>query len=184
MRLADWSCPIRILGEMCHARGYTNMTLVRSGDDPHHLASCTTPDGSMVHLYITEQAKVGVRLLRLLRENGQSGGARLIILVCPGEITPSALKEIDKDTPRIQVFTRAEVSYNPLRHRLVPQYHILSSTERQDFLASLSLPASALPRLLVTDRFARFLGLEPGTIVHFIRRYSQMEPQIYYRIVH
>lgn len=79
-----------------------------------------------------------------------------------------------------QVFTKAELKYNPSKHELVPQHEKMKEAEVKELLEKYNIRGKAhLPVILKTDVMAKWLGLRPGDVVR-ITRYNDTSGLYYY----
>ncbi len=80
----------------------------------------------------------------------------------------------------LQVFTKAELKYNPSKHELVPKHERMTETEVKDLLEKYNIRGKAqLPVILKTDVMAKWLGLRSGEVVR-ITRYNDTSGLYYY----
>ncbi|RZC77547.1 hypothetical protein C5167_001709 [Papaver somniferum] len=65
----------------------------------------------------------------------------------------------------IELFQITDLLVNITKHVLMPKHEILTPEEKKKLLAKYNLDDKQLPRMLVTDAFARYYGLEKGQVV-------------------
>jgi DNA-directed RNA polymerase I, II, and III subunit RPABC1 len=184
--LKQWIAQIRVLEDMMHDRGYTNVRVVSQGQDLLHLCTALDSKGDSIHVYITEENKVGVKTLRRIREECKKSRCMFVIIICPFGLTPFALKEMSNDDEgqsRIDVFKKAELSFNVTKHSLVPAHVPLSPADKRKLLTRLGSKATSLPKIKTDDPVIHYLGLQPGTVVSIKRTFGGLETESYYRMV-
>ena len=139
-----------------------------------------------MHVYITEDSKVGVKTLRRIREESKRSKCSCVILLCPHGLTPFAQKEMlcdEESIGRIDVFRKAELAFNVTKHSLVPVHTPLSPAEKKKLLVGLGNKASSLPKIKEGDPIIKYLGLQIGTVVSIKRNFGALETEQYYRLV-
>ena len=91
---------------------------------------------------------------------------------------------------RFETFTLGEMTFNPIKHVMAPEYKLLSSDKWNDIKETNDLEESKIPRALTTGRIARYYGAMAGDAfefkyktsiptVAFTSKYSHIE----YRVV-
>lgn len=71
---------------------------------------------------------------------------------------------------RLNVFTLRELQFNITRHAMVPPHRLLTDAEVSELMIQLRLSSKfSLPVILSTDPVARYMGLEPGSVVAVAR---------------
>ena len=184
--LKEWIPQIRVLEQMLNDRGYSQVRLVLNGHEPLLLCSCFDNKEGTVHVYITEENKVGVKTLRRFKDESKRAKCTSVILLCPNGLTPFAQKEMNAEEDaciRVEVFRRPELSFNVTRHSLVPPHVPLSPAGKKRLLAGLGSKATSLPKIKDSDPVIKYLGLAPGTVVAIRRCFGALEADQYYRIV-
>ena len=183
------------LEALAAARGYGDFQKVLDAPDSNEallLATALESGGGTVQFIAAPQPKLSIRHVRLLLSKALAATTRLVI-VSPGGLTPFAEREVrtaltahqqpaSRD-PALEVFTRAELMFPVIRHRLVPRHEILSPAATAALLAELHCPLQHLPKIHLTDPVVRFLGLSRGTVVRIHRRLGTLEPHYLYRVV-
>ena len=95
--IKDWIPQMRVLEQMLNDRKYTQVRLALAGHHLLLLCSCLDEKGELVHVYITEENKVGVKTLRKIREETKRSKCGSVILLCPNGLTPFAQKELSAE---------------------------------------------------------------------------------------
>ena len=131
------------------------------------------PDQKVNTVYINE-------FLELMREIKVNSG----IIIISGKLSQQAKQKIQEINQELQVeiFTVNELVVNITEHELVPKYILLSKEDKEILLKRYKIKENQLPKILVTDPVARFLGLKRGDVVKIIRNSETAGRYITYRI--
>lgn len=129
------------------------------------------PEIGTIHVEFSADGNVGIKQLKqfaqLLDEKNYHTG----IFVTSAKPTSSALKIIPSLLPTImEVFMEDDLLVNISRHELVPKHILLSPEEKRYLLTRYRLKETQLPRILITDPMARYLGLRRAQVVKIIRK--------------
>ena len=93
------------------------------------------------------------------------------------------IKDINIDNEyHIEYFKFDDLFVNISRHELVPKHLLVSEAEKKQVLKKYRVKESQLPKILVTDPMARYLGLRKGNLVKIIRDSQTAGIYIVYRI--
>ena len=107
------------------------------------------------------------------------------LIIIEGKSTSQAkqkLQEICKELS-IEVFTVSELVVNITEHELVPKHILLSEVEKKLLLDKYRIKdPNQLPKILISDPVARYLGLKRGDVVKIIRKSETAGKYITYRI--
>ena len=131
------------------------------------------PDQKVNTVYINE-------FLELMREIKVNSG----IIIISGKLSQQAkqkVQEINKEL-QVEIFTVNELVVNITEHELVPKHILLSKEDKDILLKRYKIKENQLPKILVTDPVARFLGLKRGDVVKIIRNSETAGRYITYRI--
>lgn len=82
---------------------------------------------------------------------------------------------------RVRALRYVDISYNPTRSDIVPNYTKLSDDQVNELLSSMRIQRNQLPRILTSDPIVKYYNFLPGDI---LRIESKIRDHIYYRIVH
>ncbi|RWR97081.1 DNA-directed RNA polymerases II and IV subunit 5A [Cinnamomum micranthum f. kanehirae] len=87
------------------------------------------------------------------------------------EYMKSFMEEFNADIPsyRFELFQEAELVVNVSKHDRAPKHVLLSSDEKCKLLERYKVKETQLPKILVTDVQARYLGACPGQVIKVIR---------------
>ena len=181
---SDWAAEVAVLQEMLTDRRYTALRSVGRGTDPLLVCSCLDGKGEPCLVYFTQESKVGVKTLRRVRSECRAAGAARLLLVTREGLTHFAARELLADDGLVvEIFRKAELSFNVTKHRLVPPHRLLSPAERARVLAELGCKAAQLPKLRESDRVARYYGWTSGAVVRIDRAIGTLEPEVVFRVV-
>lgn len=93
------------------------------------------------------------------------------------------MKEINLESEyRIEYFNIDDLLVNIAKHELVPKHIIVNEEEKKMVLRKYRVKESQLPKILVTDPMARYLGLRKGMLVKIIRKSQTSGLHVVYRI--
>jgi DNA-directed RNA polymerase I, II, and III subunit RPABC1 len=94
------------------------------------------------------------------------------------------MKEINLESEyRVEYFNIDELLVNIAKHELVPKHIIVSEEEKRMVLKKYRVKPSQLPKILVTDPMARYLGVKKGMLIKIIRNSQTSGLHVVYRIV-
>ncbi len=108
------------------------------------------------------------------------------LIISNKELSPSAdklIKEIDAESKfHIEHFLIKELLMNITHHELVPKHIIVNDEEKKCVLKKYKIKESQLPKILVIDPVAKYLGLRRGQLVKIIRNSETAGLHVVYRI--
>ena len=81
-----------------------------------------------------------------------------------------------------EVFNDVDLMVNIVDNNLVPRHILLSDTEAKNILTEYKLNKENLPRILSSDRIAKYYNIKPGDIVKIIRPSITAGEEIIYRV--
>ena len=82
----------------------------------------------------------------------------------------------------IEVFNLSELVVNITKHELVPKHTLLSQKDKKQLLERYKIRDSQLPKILIGDPVAKYLGLKRGDVVKITRVSETAGRYITYRI--
>ena len=141
------------------------------------------------HVYVffpdTEKAeKIGADKVRECVKKMEESNVKRCIIVTPKGMTHYA-KQLIQETSRsntMEQFLESELLVNITKHELVPEHRVMSKEEKETLLERYKLKETQLPRILVDDPVARFLGLQRGQVVKIIRPSETTGRYVTYRL--
>ena len=116
-----------------------------------------------------------------LLKNAQANSG---LIIMPGKMSSQAeqkIKEINNEL-QIEVFTLGDLVVNITEHELVPKHLLLSPEDKELLLKRYKIKEHQLPKILLSDPVARYLGLKRGDVVKIIRVSETAGKYITYRI--
>jgi DNA-directed RNA polymerase I, II, and III subunit RPABC1 len=118
--------------------------------------------------------------LTIMRDTNINSG----IIIVSGKLSQQAkqkIQDINKEL-QVEIFTVNELVVNITEHELVPEHILLPKEEKDLLLKRYKIKENQLPKILVTDPVARFLGLKRGDVVKITRVSETAGKYITYRI--
>jgi DNA-directed RNA polymerase I, II, and III subunit RPABC1 len=145
--------------------------------------SCDNPTtgNTLIVMFATEQS-IGVKAVVELEKQMAAVKMQHCILIYPVSVTPPAKKHIVKEKLDIELFSEDELTLNISRHKLMPKHQLLSSSEKTELLKISCLKDSQLPKILLTDPMARYLGAKRGNVIRIIRNSETAGKCVLYRL--
>lgn len=134
-----------------------------------------------VHFF--DEAKVGLKTLKLALETFEKQNIAHIIIVCKEGLSPACKKYIISLNTRIEIFYEKELLFNITKHVLVPKHRILNHEEKVGLLKELRCNEAQLPLILETDPVIRYYGGRKNEVIEIVRKSETAGQGIYYRIV-
>ncbi|GJD11410.1 DNA-directed RNA polymerases II and IV subunit 5A [Galdieria sulphuraria] len=110
-----------------------------------------------IYVFFPAEERVSVKTLRDYFVRMDQERVYKAILVVIKSLSPFAKQGIQK------------LLVNITHHELVPKHEVLSTEGKKQLLKRYHLKESQLPRILMTDPVARYLGLQKGQVVKITR---------------
>lgn len=143
------------------------------------------PD-SIIRLYFEylDGMKISANDIGLFFSNMKEAKADSGIIIISGQLTSQAKQKISDINYELQIecFNICELMVNITEHEYVPKHILLNDEEKNTLLKRYKIKESQLPKILVTDPVARYLGLRKGNVVKIIRDSETSGKYITYRI--
>ena len=128
--------------------------------------------------------KINNECIKSFVELMHTSSAHSGLIIISGKLSPQAnqkLQEISKIF-QIEIFSVNELVVNITEHELVPKHILLSQEDKECLLRRYKIKESQLPKILVSDPVARYLGLQRGDVVKIVRVSETAGRYITYRI--
>lgn len=128
-----------------------------------------------INVYFPDEdnSKVGINSFKTYIKEMKESNIKRAILVTKNGTTPFVEREIERllseESITIEIFTEKSLLIDITEHILVPKYEILTTTEKDKLLESLSIKDKQLSIQLITDPISKYYGLKKGDIVKIIR---------------
>lgn len=109
---------------------------------------------------------------------------RHCILVTINTPSSNILRELHRiHGVQIEVFTDKELLYNPLEHKNVPEYRVLSQDEFENVKESYNMTNDNFPLMNKTDIISKWLNLKRGTVLEISSHSETSGKYVSYRMV-
>ena len=131
-----------------------------------------------------EGLKISANDIGIFFANMKEAKADSGIIIISGQLTSQAKQKITDINFELQVecFNINELMVNITEHSYVPKHVLLSEEEKSMLLKRYKIKENQLPKILVNDPIARYLGLRRGNVVKIIRDSETAGKYITYRI--
>ncbi|KDD73219.1 RNA polymerase Rpb5 [Helicosporidium sp. ATCC 50920] len=135
-------------------------------------------------IFFPEEAKVGVKTIKLLAERMRQEGVQRAIMVVAVNMTPFAKQCLQEMQPKyfIELFKEEELLINITKHVLVPEHRTLTAEEKKTLLARYKVSETQLPRIQFSDPVARYYGVQRGQVVRIVRPSETAGRYVTYRL--
>lgn len=109
---------------------------------------------------------------------------RHCILVTINTPSSNILRELHRiHGVQIEVFTDKELLYNPLEHKNVPEYRVLSQDEFENVKETYNMTNDNFPLMNKTDIISKWLNLKRGTVLEISSHSETSGKYVSYRMV-
>ena len=143
------------------------------------------PD-SIVRLYFEylEGGKISANDIGIFFSNMKEAKADTGIIIISGQLTSQAKQKMTDINRELQVecFNISELMVNITEHSYVPKHILLSDEEKSMLFKRYKIKENQLPKILISDPVARYLGLRRGNVVKIIRDSETSGKYATYRI--
>ena len=140
----------------------------------------------IIRLYFEylEGFKISANDIGIFFTNMKEAKADSGIIIISGQLTSQAKQKLTDINYELQVecFNIAELMVNITEHSYVPKHVLLSDEEKKILLKRYKIKENQLPKILITDPVARYLGLRRGNVVKIIRDSETAGKYVTYRI--
>ena len=141
---------------------------------------------AIVRLYFEylEGFKISANDIGIFFTNMKEAKADSGIIIISGQLTSQAKQKLIDINYELQVecFNIAELMVNITEHSYVPKHVLLNDEDKKLLLKRYKVKENQLPKILITDPVARYLGLRRGNVVKIIRDSETSGKYVTYRI--
>jgi DNA-directed RNA polymerase I, II, and III subunit RPABC1 len=190
----EWEDNLRTLRVLAEKRGYADFELQtpwqKLAADIFLVATAAEVIRRQrpVAFVVVTTPQLSVKSLRHIQkwaaETSEEKNAHVLVLSHKG-LTPFADKELHQTraTQPLEVFTKAQLAFPVVHHRLVPSHEAMSPRSTAALLRKFKCSLASFPKIHLADPVVRFMGFPRGTMVKITRCLGNLEPQLYYRVV-
>ncbi len=147
--------------------------------------TCMNPStGKLILVYFTNDDSIGRKHVTSIYEKMVATKLTHCILIYPKTLTASAKKDLDKAKVYIESFAEDDLVVNITKHYLMPKYKVLSDEERNELYGDKKsqIKDSQLPRIMMSDKSARYFGLRRGDVLQIVRKSETAGLNVSYRV--
>jgi len=141
---------------------------------------------AIVRLYFEylEGFKISANDIGIFFTNMKEAKADSGIIIISGQLTSQAKQKLIDINYELQVecFNISELMVNITEHSYVPKHVLLNDEDKKLLLKRYKVKENQLPKILITDPVARYLGLRRGNVVKIIRDSETSGKYVTYRI--
>jgi len=136
------------------------------------------------HLYFhyIPNAKLNKDCIQSFIELMQTDKVNSGMIITSSKLSQQAKQQIESNKELIEIFNLSELVVNITKHELVPKHTLLSKKDRKNLLDRYKIRDSQLPKILISDPVAKYLGLKRGDVVKITRESETAGRYITYRI--
>jgi DNA-directed RNA polymerase subunit H (RpoH/RPB5) len=201
----EWKDQMQTIQVMAEKRGYQDFeSLVpwqKLNSDIYLTATAreTNRQRQDVYFILVSTLQLSVKSLRQVQkwtldqnasnDAGQSlqvASAVRVVVISQKGLTPFADKELQKSRnaqPFFEVFTKVQLAFPVVHHRLVPSHEAMSPRSTLALLHKHKCILTSFPKIHLNDPVVRFMGFTRGTMLKITRCLGNLEPQLWYRLV-
>lgn len=139
---------------------------------------------SMLVLFCLE-LKFGKGLGRSVADRVCASACARALVVCTATPTRGAATVLAENCgeKRVELFQAQWLTFDLLRHTLVPRHRVLAQHEAQELLERVQADQTQLPRIKTSDPVVRWLDVPKDTILEITRNPDTPDAVVTYRIV-
>ena len=189
-----WDRVLQTVLQMLQTRGY----VVETSFSPEQQAALDTDKkkefyfqagtaASALLVHFNNDNKIGIKSIRSLlatMEAEEVWHALCVFVQPPTPFAKRYLVTLQQEQPhiRIEYFYAYELIFDITEHCLVPKHTLLNAAQKHQVLKTYGDHEAKYPKILLTDPMARYLGLQPGDMVHIARKLENQGTVPMYRI--
>lgn len=134
-------------------------------------------------VFFAEEDRMSLKSTKLLLENSVKQNLKNLIMVLREGISPPASKyAMDFTSLNITIFKEKELLFNITKHKLVSKHRIISQEEKEKILKEKLLKEEHMPKILITDPVAKYLGAKKGDVLEIERESETAGMVLFWRI--
>lgn len=124
---------------------------------------------------------MSLKSVKILTENIEKQNIKSLIVVLREGISPAANRFAQDYPLNITIFKEKELLFNIMKHGLVFKHRIVSLEEKTVLLKEKKVKEEHMPRILITDPVAKYLGARKGDVLEIERESETAGMALYWR---
>ncbi|ELQ76996.1 RNA polymerase, 25-kDa subunit (common to polymerases I, II and III) [Trachipleistophora hominis] len=149
--------------------------------DTTNLRIIVQKDKEMLFVFFSDEEKMSLKSVKILVENMEKQNIKNLILVLREGISPAANKFALECPMNITIFKEKELLFNVTKHSLVFKHRIISVEEKERLMDEKKIKEEQMPRILITDPVAKYLGARKGDVLEIERESETAGSALYWR---
>lgn len=149
--------------------------------DTSNLRIIVQKDKEMLFVFFSDEEKMSLKNVKILVENIEKQNIKNLIVVLREGISPAASKFALECPVNITIFKEKELLFNVTKHSLVFKHRIITLEEKEKLLEEKKIKEEQMPKILVTDPVAKYLGAKKGDVLEIERESETVGFALYWR---
>ena len=178
----EWEKEIKDKNEM---KGIFTKIIKNENENEENESQNGEKEIKKIHLYFhyIPNAKLNKECIQNFIQLMQTDKVNSGMMITSAKLTQQAKQQIEGSKELIiEVFNLNELVVNITKHELVPKHTLLSQKDKKQLLDRYKIRDSQLPKILISDPVAKYLGLRRGDVVKITRESETAGRYITYRI--